>query len=128
MTTTIFIKLLWTLDASVNIQGRNILFAGICATHPQDEPLPKDVEVMHYTPNCTSMLQPLHFKVIKCSKQIYRKKLVLKAVCLIDSVKDVGSVYVFKVIYSTEVATCQASDSCEQLLSLWMQTCTSHKT
>jgi hypothetical protein len=34
------------------------------------------------------VLQPLDLGVIKCYKQLYRKRLVQKAVCLMDAGKD----------------------------------------
>jgi hypothetical protein len=106
MTTTFFTEFLRALDASMGVQGRNIfLFVGNCAAHPQDMSFLRNVKVVYYPPNCTSVLQPLDLGTIKCFKQLYKKHLVQKAVCLMDSGKDVKlKINVFQVIHFTVAA------------------------
>jgi hypothetical protein len=48
----------------------------------------RNVKVIRYRANCTSVLQPLDLGVIKCYKLLYRKRLVQTAVCLMDAGKD----------------------------------------
>jgi hypothetical protein len=70
-------------------QNRNILlFVDNCAAHPKYTSFLRNVKVIRYPANCTSVLQPLDLGVIKCYKQLYRKHLVQTAVCLIDAGKD----------------------------------------
>jgi hypothetical protein len=88
MTTDIFSFLL-SLDASMGAQNRNILlFVDNCAAHPKDTSFLRNVKVIQYLINCTSVLQPLDLGVIKCYKQLYRKCNVQTAVCLMDTGKD----------------------------------------
>jgi hypothetical protein len=57
ITTPIFTEFLKVLDASVDVQGRNVLlFVGISANHPKDMLFLLNVKFVYYTPNCTSML------------------------------------------------------------------------
>jgi hypothetical protein len=49
----------------------------------------RNVKVVFYHPNCTSVVQPLDLSLIKCFKQVYRKQLVQRAVCLMDAGKGV---------------------------------------
>jgi hypothetical protein len=89
MTTDIFSSFLRSLDASKGAQNRNILlFVDKCAAHPKDTSFLRNVQVIRYPANCTSVLQPLDLGVIKCYKQLYRKRLVQTAVCLMDAGKD----------------------------------------
>jgi hypothetical protein len=70
-------------------QNRNILlFVDNCAAHPEDTSFLRNVKVIQYPANCTSVLQPLDLGVLKCYKQLYRKHLVQTAVCLMDAGKD----------------------------------------
>jgi hypothetical protein len=70
-------------------QNRNILlFVDNCATHPKDISFVRNVKVIRYPENCTSVLQPLDLGVIKCYKQLYRKRLVQTADCSMDAGKD----------------------------------------
>lgn len=56
ITTPIFIEFLKTLNASVGVQGRNVLFVDISATHPKDMLFLLNLKFVYYPPNCTSML------------------------------------------------------------------------
>lgn len=86
MTTNIFNLFLRDLDAEMRKKQRKILlFIDNCAAHPNDTAFLKNVKVMFYPANCTSVLQPLDMGIIKCFKGFYRKQLVRKAVCLMDS-------------------------------------------
>jgi hypothetical protein len=70
-------------------QNRNVLlFVDNCATHPKDTSFLRNVKVIRYPANCTSVLQPLDLGVIKCYKQLHRKSLVQTAVYLMDAGKD----------------------------------------
>jgi hypothetical protein len=111
--TTIFTEFLKALDASMGVQGRNILlFVGNCAAHPQDTSFLGNVKVVYYPPNCTSVLQPLDLGTIKCFKQLYRKYLVQKAVSLMDSEKDVElKINVLQAIHLTVAAWRQFTQS-----------------
>ncbi|KAG8227227.1 hypothetical protein J437_LFUL008191 [Ladona fulva] len=62
-----------------------LLFVDNCAAHPKDNPYLKNVKVLFYPPNCTSVLQPLDMGIIWCFKQLYRKQLVQRVVSLMDS-------------------------------------------
>jgi hypothetical protein len=69
MTTDIFSSFLLSLDASMGAQNRNILlFVDSCAAHPKDTWFLRNVKVIRYPENCTSVLQPLDLGVIKCYK------------------------------------------------------------
>jgi hypothetical protein len=73
----------------MGVQNRNILlFVDNCAAHPKYTSFLRNVKVIRYLANCTSGLQPLDLGVIKCYKQLYRKRLVQTAVCLMDAGKD----------------------------------------
>jgi hypothetical protein len=79
-----------SLDAPMGAEGRKILlFVDNCATHPQDMTFLRNVKVVQYLANCTSMLQPLDLGIIKSFKQLHRKHLVQTADCLMDAGKDV---------------------------------------
>jgi hypothetical protein len=70
-------------------QNRNIrLFVDNCAAHPKDTSLLRNVKVIRYPANCTSVLQPLDLGVINCYKQLYRKFFMQTAACLMDAGKD----------------------------------------
>jgi hypothetical protein len=74
------------LDASFDSLGRKILlFLDNCATHSPDTFSMRNVKVVFYTPNCTSVLQPFDLVLMKCFKEVYRKQLVQRAVCLMDA-------------------------------------------
>jgi hypothetical protein len=59
-----------------------------CAAHPKDTSFLRNVKVIQYPANCTSVLQPLDLGVINSYKQLYRKRLVQTAVYLMDAGKD----------------------------------------
>jgi hypothetical protein len=59
-----------------------------CAAHPKDTLFVRNVKVIWYPANCTSVFQPLDLGVIKCYKQLYRKRLMQTAVCLMDAGKN----------------------------------------
>jgi hypothetical protein len=89
MTTDIFPSFLRSLDASMGAQNRNILlFVDNCAAHPEYISFLRNVKLILCPANCTSVLQPLDLGVMKCYKQLYRKRLVQTAVCLMDAGKD----------------------------------------
>jgi hypothetical protein len=70
-------------------QNRNILlFVDNCATHPKHTSFLRNVKVIWYLANCTTVLQPLDLGVIKCYKQLYRKHLAQTPVCLMDAGKN----------------------------------------
>jgi hypothetical protein len=70
-------------------QNRTILlFVDNCAAHPKDTSFLRNVKVIRYPANCTSVLQPLDLGVIKCYKQLYTKRLVQTAACLMDAGKE----------------------------------------
>jgi hypothetical protein len=72
-------------------QNRNILlFVDNCDAHPKYTSFLRNVKVIRYPANCTSVLQPLDSGVIKCCKQLYRKCLVQTAVCLMDAGNDMN--------------------------------------
>jgi hypothetical protein len=71
----------------MGVQNRNILFVDNCAAHPKDTSFLRNVELIRYPANCTSVLQPLDLGVIKCYKQLYGKRLMQTAVCLMDAGK-----------------------------------------
>ena len=86
ITSDIFRDVLTTLDKSFHAQGRKVLlFIDNCAAHFLDTSSLKNVKVVFYPPNCTSVVQPLHSGIIKNFKQAYRKQLVQRAVCLMDA-------------------------------------------
>jgi hypothetical protein len=88
MTIDIFSSFLRSLDASIGEQNRNILlFVDNCAAQPKDTSFLRNVKVIRYPANCTSVLQP-DLGVIKCCKQLYRKRLVQTPVCLMAARKD----------------------------------------
>jgi hypothetical protein len=89
MNTDIFSSFLRSLDASTGAQNRNILlFVDNSAAHQKYTSFLRNVKVIRYPANCTSVPQPLDLGVIKCYKQLYRKRLVQTAVCLMDAGKD----------------------------------------
>jgi hypothetical protein len=90
MTSEIFRDFLHALQASFSALCRKILlFADNCVAHSAGTSSLKNVKVVFTPPNCTSITQPLDLGVIKCFKQVYRKQLVQKAVCLMGAGKGV---------------------------------------
>jgi hypothetical protein len=88
MTIGISSSFLRSFDASVGAQNRNILlFVDNCAAHPKDTSFLRNVKVIRYPANCTSVVQALELGVIKCYNQLYRKRLVQTSVCLMDQAK-----------------------------------------
>ncbi|XP_021920213.1 tigger transposable element-derived protein 6-like [Zootermopsis nevadensis] len=106
MTTDIFTAFLSSLDASMGAQGRKILlFVDNCAAHPKDTTFLRNVKVVQYPANCTSVLQPLDLGIIKSFKQLYRKRLMQTAVCALDAGKDVNmKIDVLQAIHFTVAA------------------------
>lgn len=91
MTAELFLSFLRYLDSSMGAKCRKILlFLDNCPAHPPDTSMLRNVKVVFYPPNCTSVCQPLDMGIIKCLKQRYRKFLVQKAVFMMD-VKNDGS-------------------------------------
>jgi hypothetical protein len=111
MTTDIFSSFLRSLDTSMGAQNRNnLLFVDNCAAHPKDTSFVRKVKVIRYPANCTSVLQPLDLGVIKCYKQLYRKCLVLTAVCLMDAGKYTKKkINVLEALYYTVAALQQVT-------------------
>jgi hypothetical protein len=86
MTTEIFlfVPAFFTMGA----QNRQIiLFVDNCAAHPKDTSFLRNVKVVRYPANCTSMLQPLDLGIIHSLKACYRKRLVQTSICLMESGK-----------------------------------------
>lgn len=93
MTADMFTSFLRTFDCTMGTQCRKVLlFVDNCAAHPKDISFLRNVKVVFYPPNCTSVCQPLDMGIIKCLKQQYRKMLVRKVVGLLDVRKDDSSV------------------------------------
>jgi hypothetical protein len=81
----IFRDFQYALDASFGALGRKILrFVDNCAVHSPDTSSLRNIKVgLHpLSPKCTIVIQPLDLGLIKCFKQVYRKQLVQRAVCL----------------------------------------------
>jgi hypothetical protein len=110
MTTDIFSSFLRSSEASMGAQNRYILlFVDNCAAHPKDTSFLRNVKIIWYLENCTSVLQPLDLEVIMCYKQLYTKRLVQTAVCLMDEKEDkrVGSF----ALHCGSLATCNPADN-----------------
>jgi hypothetical protein len=100
---TIFTELFWAMDASMGVQGGNILlFVISCTSHPQNISILRNVKFVHFLTNCTTLLQNLHLGITKYFQQLYRKHMVQKAACMLDSGKDI----------TTEIK-CSASNTCQ---------------
>jgi hypothetical protein len=118
ITTDIFSSFLRSLDTSMGAQNRNILlFVDNCAAHPKYTLFLTNVKVIRYPANFISVLQPLDLGVINCYKQLYRKRLVQTAVCLMDVGKDTKKkINVLEVLHYTVAAlqqvTQQTIDNC----------------
>lgn len=68
MTTTIFTWFLRALNASKGVQYENMLLVDNCAAHAQDVSFIRNVGVVYYPTNCTSMSQPpdlCHHKMVQ---------------------------------------------------------------
>jgi hypothetical protein len=63
-----------------------VLFVDKCAAHPQDTPCLRNVGVVYYASNCSSVLQPLDLGNVKCFTQLCGKHLVQK--CAAPSSQD----------------------------------------
>ena len=91
MMTEIFCLFLYSLDAQIGAQNRQIiLFVDNCAAHPKDTSFLRNVKVVRYPANCTSMLQPLDLGIIHSLKAYYRKHLVETSICLLELGKEVN--------------------------------------
>ena len=87
-----------------NLEAQNrqiILFVDNCAAHPKDTSFLRNVKVVRYPANCTSMLQPLDLGIIHSLKAYYRKRLVQTSLCLMESGKEVQK----KLTYSKRCTT-----------------------
>jgi len=74
---TIFTVLLRAHNVCMYMQGRNILlFVDSCATHPKDMLCIRNMKVVYYPTNCTSMLQPLDLGTMRCIRELYRMHVV----------------------------------------------------
>jgi hypothetical protein len=102
MTTDIFSSFLHSLDTSMGAQNRNILvFVDSCAAHPKYTSFLRNVKVIRYP----AKLQPLDLGVIKSYKQLYRKRLIQTAVCLMDAGKDTKKkINVLEALHNTVAA------------------------
>ena len=61
-----FFSFLRSLDAQMGAQNRQIIvFVDKCAMHPKDTSFLKNVNVVRYPANCTSMPQPLDLGIIQ---------------------------------------------------------------
>jgi hypothetical protein len=121
MTTDIFSSFLRSLDASMGAQNRNILlFVDNCAAHPKDTSFLRNVKVIRYLANCTSVLQPLDLGVIKCYKQLYRKRLVQTAVCLMDAGKEDKRVGSFA-LHCGSLARSNPADNQKLFSEMWLR-------
>jgi hypothetical protein len=90
MMTEIFCSFVHSLDTQMGTQNRKIiLFVDNCAAHPKDTSFLRNVKVVWYSANCTSMLQPLDLGIIHSLKAYYRKSLVQTSICLMESGKEV---------------------------------------
>ena len=68
----------------------NYFFVDNCAAHPKDTSFRRNVKVVRYPANCTSMLQPLDLGIIHSLKAYYRKHLVETSICLLELGKEVN--------------------------------------
>jgi len=102
---TIFTDLLWALDASMGVQGGNILkYSIVCKQLYLSSTMYlnlRNIKFVHFLPNCTTLLQNLDLGITKYFQQLYRKHKVQKAAHMLDSGKDV----------TTEIK-CSASNTC----------------
>jgi hypothetical protein len=74
---TIFTVLLRACNVCVDMQGRNILlFVDSCATHPKDVLFIRNMKVVYYPTNLTSMLQPHDWGTMRCFRELYRMHIV----------------------------------------------------
>ena len=65
-----------------------ILFVDNCAAHPKDTSFFRNVKVVRYPANCTSMLQPLALGIFHSLKAYYGERLVQTCICLMVSGKE----------------------------------------
>ena len=93
MTSATFEEFLVQLDC----QGATkiLLLTYQCVAHPGDNTAQKNTEVIFFSPNCTSHLQPLDTGIMRTFKCEYRKQLIWKAVAVINGelFGDAGSLY-----------------------------------
>lgn len=55
-----------------------------CTAHNHLVPILKNIEVIYFPANCTSILQPLDMGIIKCTKSYYRTRLVERIIINIE--------------------------------------------
>jgi hypothetical protein len=73
----IFTELLRAMDASMGVQGGNILlFVNSCTSHPQCMSILRNVKFVHFLTNCTTSLQNLDLGITKYFQQLYKKHMV----------------------------------------------------
>lgn len=88
MTRNLFTLQLQALDAKMGAQNRKIiLFVDNCAAHTETISL-RNVKVCLFPPNCTSELQPLDLGIIHSFKAKYRRRLVQKALTMLECSQD----------------------------------------
>lgn len=86
MTTCVFEDWLHALDAKMGARNRNILlFVDQCSAHPKHMSL-RNVKVVFFPANCTSVLQPLDLGIIQALKMSYKKMLLQKMLREMDRV------------------------------------------
>jgi len=69
--------------------GHILLFVNSCTSRPQCISILRNIKFVHFLPNCTTLLQDLDLGITKYFQQLYRKHMVQKAACILDSEKDV---------------------------------------
>lgn len=110
-----FNGVLRSLDASVVVQGRSICSLQLCHSSARYV-IGKNSKYCVLSTNCRSILHLLDFVTVKCFKQLYRKDLVLKPVCLMDSGKDVElKVHILQAIHFTVHCLHQCGSVCANL-------------
>jgi len=87
---TIFTELLRVLDGSMGRKGRNIFsFVHSWAAHPQSMSILGNIKAAYFLFSCVALLQNLDLGIIKVFWKLYRKHMVQKAACMLNSEKDV---------------------------------------
>jgi hypothetical protein len=103
--------------ANGGAKQKNYSFVDNCAAHPKDTPFLRNVRVVRYPANCTSALQPIDLGIIHSFKAYYRKHLVQKPICLIESRKEVKTkINVFEAMHSI-------MDAWQQITQQTIQNC-----
>ena len=85
MTSVVFEEWLWKWDPSLTQSKRKIaLFVDNCTAHPHVQSL-QSIELIFFPPNTTSEIQPCDQGIIKTLKVHYRKNIVMRLICAINS-------------------------------------------